>query len=740
LHPRLIPAALLVAGVALGAVTLTAASAAPGPAPGPRPAAPAGPGPVFLVNGGLAAPAPSGSPSTFCLIVDNTEAVPQTGGPVQSLRAGGKNYLVPVMAVPYLGRALDPGLFDPAAAARAEAGGRLPVRLSYTGHAPRLPGVTITRAGAGTADGYLTQAGAAAFGKALARQFRADHARGSYGQDGLFAGGVTVRLPGTPAPPASPKRLPMHTVTVTATNLAGKPDTGDWVWLINADDANRFDDILGASFGTFDHGAAKFSAPAGHYWMVGQFPTLHGGASMDLHIVPRTQVTVGSHTTLHLDARSAASQITMVTPRPAAVKTTDLDLVRSSTAGQAIGLEWFLQTLPGTAANGRIFVSPDSHRPSAGSLAAIVSEHLNSPAGTHGVPYQYWLSYVTNGSVPPGRRVVAAASLATIDARYYSARAQSLPQGYDPVAPASAHTCGQAGDIDFTIHMPSHRIVYLSGGATRWLGSGGQQADSGRSVRAGQKLADNWGAYPLHPAPNVRVPGTVGSAVASAARSGDTLGLNLWAFSDNQPGHRGAFGPGTGSYRISQNGTGVAGGKLKNFFGLFSAGAKLAPGPSVMTLTLNLTGSAQDFPLSGTSHTTWTWRSARPGAGELHPGWTCPAPLTGRSCAVEPLMTLRYAVNRLALDGSAPAGAQAVAVTAGHLQLVTAAEVTGAQVSVSFDGGKTWHQAKVTGSDGSYQASFRAPAGAMVTLRTHATDAAGGSITETVVNAYRTSS
>jgi hypothetical protein len=61
-------------------------------------------------------------------------------------------------------------------------------------------------------------------------------------------------------------------------------------------------------------------------------------------------------------------------------------------------------------------------------------------------------------------------------------------------------------------------------------------------------------------------------------------------------------------------------------------------------------------------------------------------------------------------------------------------------VSVSFDGGKTWHPATVTGHDGSYTAAFKAPAGTKVSLRTSATDAAGGSITETLINAYRTSS
>ena len=103
-------------------------------------------------------------------------------------------------------------------------------------------------------------------------------------------------------------------------------------------------------------------------------------------------------------------------------------------------------------------------------------------------------------------------------------------------------------------------------------------------------------------------------------------------------------------------------------------------------------------------------------------------------------MTLGYAVAGLSLTGSAQAGAQMVHLTAGHLQLARAAAVTGAKVAVSFDGGKSWHPASVTGSAGSYTASFTAPAGAKVSLRTSAADAAGSTITETLINAYQVAS
>jgi hypothetical protein len=102
-------------------------------------------------------------------------------------------------------------------------------------------------------------------------------------------------------------------------------------------------------------------------------------------------------------------------------------------------------------------------------------------------------------------------------------------------------------------------------------------------------------------------------------------------------------------------------------------------------------------------------------------------------------MTLEYAVGGLSLRGSASAGPQTVHLSVGHLQLVKPIAVTRAAMSVSFDGGRTWHHARVSGHDGSYAVTFTAPARAMVSLRTSAADAAGGSVTETITNAYQTS-
>ena len=147
--------------------------------------------------------------------------------------------------------------------------------MGYHGRAPKLPGVTITSARGGTARGYLTAASAATFGAALARQFVADHARGSYGADGMFANGVAIGLPGKAAASAARPHFVMHTLTVTGTNLAGQPDTGDLVSVFNVDNLLKFGDPWRRQTSSTTARSSSASRP-GNYMAVGFFFDLSG--------------------------------------------------------------------------------------------------------------------------------------------------------------------------------------------------------------------------------------------------------------------------------------------------------------------------------------------------------------------------------------------------------------------------------------------------------------------------------
>ena len=59
------------------------------------------------------------------------------------------------------------------------------------------------------------------------------------------------------------------------------------VLVMNADDSNLFADPI-ESENVFDHGIARFSVPAGHYWAIGLFSNLYPG----LHETVLPQVSV----------------------------------------------------------------------------------------------------------------------------------------------------------------------------------------------------------------------------------------------------------------------------------------------------------------------------------------------------------------------------------------------------------------------------------------------------------------
>jgi hypothetical protein len=702
--------------------------------------------PVLLVNGDRLMVRPGPGDRSVVSVLPGAAG----HGSLVILRLGARTEVIPSDALPYLGRGLDPGLFDLGVLQRAESAGRLPVRVTFRGHRPGLPGVTVTGSGQGNAEGYLTVSSAGAFGAALGRQVRADHARGSYGSDGLFAGGVSVAVAGPPAA-ARPVRpaFPMRTLTVTGSDLSGKPDNGDIAWVFNADNAARFDDP-NASIGFFYHGVAKFSVPAGHYWAVGQFTNSLPRQTYDEHLDVLPEFTVGSNTTVHLDARAATSKIQMVTSRPASPQETDFQLVRTGAVGPAVWIE-FLSTFLGVAS---LYVSPTRAAPATGTLTDITSGQLSSPPAAPGIPYLYDLAYQSHGTIPDQRFVAHQASLATEDARFYSAAPSTGLLARIPVFPIES-LLGTPGGGAFPARFPARQTVYLSASPSLlWLehqqlfvGRGGQTG-APRSFLPGGRLTEDWGDYPLHPAPNVKLAQVSGMSPVpvSASRGGDTLRLDWTAFSDNTPGHTGGgVSPpftASGSYEIDQNGTKVAGSSLVPFYGFFMATAKLDPARSLIRLVLNSTEPAKLNPLSTTSRTMWTWWSAHESGAMLPIGWNClPNALPDRACAVQPMMTLDYQVQGLALNGSAPAGSQLIGLHAGHIQLAAAARVTGAAAQVSCNDGKSWQQAAVSSAGGgNFGVAFSAPGGCNVTLRVSAADAAGGSITETITRAYKIAS
>ncbi len=664
-------------------------------------------------------------------------------GGLLSLRLAGSTYEIPTDALPYLGRGLDPSLFSLTALARAERAGRLPVTISFGRKRPALPGVTITRSGHGTAAGYLSAASARVFGAALARQFRVDHRRGTYGQDGLFAAGVSITLAGAPAAtvPVRPY-YQMRTLTVLGRNLSGQPDTGDLVIVANVANPEIFG-IIFEGFSFFYRGEAKFSVPVGTYWAIGDFINSAGTAER-LAVLP--QFEVKDNTAVTVSERAASSEITMATPRPAVTQDTIFQMIRAGLPGVSNSIAWIDSGLS-------LWVSPTTEKVTFGGLQTFASATMTSPPKTPGVPYTYNLIYQgPDGLIPAQNYVVTPAQLATVSERFYQ-RIKSLG-GWMAFGGFPAQV-GVFFSPIFSVNPPTVQTQYFSAGPDiAWQAQyvaflnqfAGGQNDSFRTLPAGQQLTEDWGAYPLHPQPDVQLlTGQFADLLPqypSAFRLGNELYLSETPFSDNYPGHLGAgyFGvPGSisvDSYAVYQNGKRIAKGNPA----LGVPGIRVSPRPSAIRFVLDAATWGADYPLSPSSQTVWTWPTAAEPHAEVPASWYCGFTASfnlQRQCAVQPLLTLSYQVQGLSLIGLTAPGPQEIDVSVGHVQLAAQSAITGASAQYSLNDGQSWQAASVSSTGaGQFQIGFDAPAGVDVTLRFTAKDAAGGSITETVVRAY----
>jgi hypothetical protein len=240
--------------------------------------------------------------------------------------------------------------------------------------------VTITSSGGGTARGYVTAASATVFGAALARQAAADHTRASYGSDGIFAGGVSIGLPGQSVVPSARPDFPMHTLTVKGTNLAGRPDTGDAVVLLDMDSTLVNTQI--GSVSVFYHGTAKYSVPAGHYLAVGYFTEFSGPKMAGFRVVTLPQFTVAANTTVALDERTANSRVAFVTPRPSVVK--DVALTMYRVTGNGVDIQLGVDAVaPGTTTGPLPVWTNVTTRPvTVGRLWTVATGYLTSAVGT----------------------------------------------------------------------------------------------------------------------------------------------------------------------------------------------------------------------------------------------------------------------------------------------------------------------------------------------------------------------
>jgi hypothetical protein len=647
--------------------------------------------------------------------------------PVQVLRLGGHTYAIPIEAST---AEFDLSMFDVARLAQlarlarlAQHPDRIPVSLRLSGAA--VPGVTITSRSGSSATGYVTPASAPQLGAAL----RAGR--------GKVPGLQRMSLDG-PHPAAVRPMYPMYTLDVQVKAPAGVTPDITRVFAVNADDARKFNNAL-----QFAGDDQRISVPKGHYILMAQaiaFPATEG-APYRSWLTTRPDVTVnGDGQTVVVDtSRATGSPYPTFTnlPKPATEQYMNIAFGISDDRGQVAlnlggGRDPGFQEFVASVRGGR-------H----GTISQLAWTQLNGPSS-----YGYALAQAHPNEIVGDEQVrLTQARLATVQDHYYgdgrqlvvnSSRSAVLPY-LDP---------GFFTDVDAG-PSPGVRTEYVYGPpATTWVTEADQGLPDGsaiigelaqaRSFEAGRTYREDFFRGPLAPGAFSQ-PGPAAWPYCQACRTATMMQLGVSQFTDSDPSHFGWPYGGTPDepdqhLQVSQDGTVVYDQDLA-FYGR---------GPS-----FDIAAGDHDYRVIGTydgavngqvrsTHATTEWDFGSTSADRSVPdGWVCDAdPAT--PCTVLPMMTVNYALPTSPVGAVAP-GPSSFVVTVGHVQAAAATAITGLSYSIAVDGGKYTPQHVRSLGGGRYLVTVVTPAAAAgtgVSVQLHATDAAGGSITQTVQTAY----
>ncbi len=663
-------------------------------------------------------------------------------GEFQTLRLGTSTYVIPAAARPYLGRYLDPGLFDVTRLAASSAVDQpMGVRITLEhGIRADLPGVTITGRSSSTETGYFTTAGADTFRRALDAQWRFDAHHGWPSHSALFAA-IAAIAPVGAATAAGPETVrpafAQVTLSLRVLDGQGRPVPFTSVALMNTDDARRY-----VAFPPVVDGLAKVSVPLGNYSALATVDEFdpHTQAHLTSRTVAATDYRVRrAGQTLVLDARTATSRPSVHTPRPAGRDLLLLSWARLDQHG-ATGL---------SALNGYedphtlVLVSPAP--PARVGLQHWVTEWTLQGSPAHGLPYTYDLVFDDPDIASDQARVVRNDQIATVHARYYAdgqprislfARGPVLQyQGGYQLFPAPL-TAPQVR-TEYVVSPPGVRwSAVLLGDATT---SSPAIADGLRRYPAGSHSRADW----LRPA---LMPGFAGPTPADrdylcpACRAHNQLSLQIAAVTDSTPSHAGSpdeppHGARTARLRIYRDGRLLAD-ENNIAVALVPASARKATYRLLFQLDRGATGAL----LSTRTRTDLTFRSSARQGRAIPANWTCtptdPQPEAG--CAALPLLEVRAPLP-VDLNGELPWGRHPLGVTVSHAPGAAAIPITRLVVATSTDGAM-WRRAPIVQqSDGRYRAQLvaePASAGLPVALRITARDAAGGTLRQTIRAAY----
>ena len=553
----------------------------------------------------------------------------------------------------------------------------------------------------------------------------------------LTPAGYQIPALSTAAAPAATPYYPLSILQINAVGLDGKAADAS-TFLTNVDDVTKWNMPLPVA-----GGIERVAVPTGHYIATTIFSTYDQTTGIGTNYVV-TQldltVTAGGVTTLNADERSASSQVTATTPKPSVNDFSELSYTGTDAKGVTSGL--------GIIGNGPTYVAPTSTAPVGKFSYDVLGWGASSPAGTKS-PYRYDVMFPPTDHVDANQTYTVDASKLTTTHNIVDTDAGvSTHEGEYMMGPVSPTLGGfQIGHV---IPVPETLTSYAGQpvGDEQWMAnvipalppatSGFPAAlmfsDPTPVYQGRTEVWHTWAHGPL----TAQVGQNKYPAFCNACAEGGTIDLGLTPVTDSNPdSSAGLMGPATGHLSIYRDGAQVF--SQDNYSGTELTGQAQTPGTYRMVFDLDLS----QFPMtqSVASHTDVTV-PYNPASGPALPaGNYCQAQGTSTTpCSVLPVLNLNY---QLATDtsntGHGPVAA--LLLTVGHQSYGSAgsqAAIKGATVSVSYDKGATWTAASVVpAGQGHFAALWKnGAAGSTPWLKVTATDALGGSITQTVDNAY----
>lgn len=659
-----------------------------------------------------------------------------TSGPGRSLitqRSGTSSYVFPVTAQPYLGRFLDPELFDVTRLVTlARTDDRQPLRISFRGVEVATPGVTVSTTSAKAASGYVTSSSAADFGQALAQQWRADQRTGRSDRTSLFPGVLRISAAGSISTALSRSAAAEATfpLVIKVIGADGAPTAQGSLTLMNVDDGRK----LHVTPAVDSSGEARVAVPKGTYSALSQvwdYDPQNDRLNWTVTAVNEFKITTAGGT-MTIDHRTATvSPAGISVPKPAARRSYSVNWVRSDAQAEP-----YVMSSDLTVYDEEVLLSP-SAAAGIGAVSVIQSWSLQEPVKVPTYTYSLATKHPSFPAEPAPR--FRAADLAAITSSYYGEG-----RGGSSVVFRYPEFAGRGGDGSYSsVPRGTRRTEYVGalGGNAVWsetvIVNEGDRYDGGylfaanRSIAAGSTASVNWMKGPLAPA--VSRPGDGGCVLC---RSGNDFRIWLPRFADSDLSHEGTFGSfesddvSESRFRLYRSGKLISDEK-NNTGDLLIVPPEKANYKAIIDVDRRSTSPAQ----ATRTKTELSFTSTR-NAGKPLPASMNPCDL-GAVCRVPTAVQARLSLP-LKLDGTLPAGKSTVSVTVASIQYAAASVAKSATLEIRPPG-KAWTTVKLKAiGGGKYQGTLDSSklAGLNVDVRFTGANKAGSAFRQTVLKAY----